>query len=154
MDSREGRESRQAIQDLVPSNCFGCGSQNEVGHQIKSYWDGAEAVCTWTPKPYHTGGPGFLYGGIVASLIDCHCGVAAVAAAYDAEGRTIGSEPRIWYVTANLNVDYIRPTPIDGPVELRARVERMEGRKSFLTCALFSQGKECARATAIFVRLP
>lgn len=148
--------SEAAIQDRMNSfgTCFGCGTHNEHGFKIKSHWNGSEAVATWQPQPHHTGGPGMLYGGIIASLIDCHCGAAAIAAAYQAEGREIGSHPLIHYVTAYLNVTYLRPTPVAGPVELRARVTALEGRKALLECTLGVAGRECARAESLFVRIP
>ena len=76
--------SPKAFQDYYPdslAHCYGCGRLNPDGYQIKSYWDGEESVCHYTPKPYYSGGvPGFAYGGIIASLIDCH-GAATAAAA-------------------------------------------------------------------------
>ena len=57
---------------------------NEKGLQIKSYWDGDETVCTFTPRSYHTAVPGYVYGGLIASLIDCHITGTAAAAAYRA----------------------------------------------------------------------
>ena len=66
----------KAFQDYYPeslSNCYGCGRLNEHGLQIKSYWDGEESVCFFQPKSHHTGGiPGYVYGGLIAALIDCH----------------------------------------------------------------------------------
>ena len=67
--------TQKAFQDYYPddlSHCYGCGSLNEKGLQIKSFWDGEESVCTYTPRDYHTAIPGFVYGGLIASLIDCH----------------------------------------------------------------------------------
>ena len=73
----------KAIQDYYPDDiavCYGCGKLNEHGHQIKSYWEGEETVCRFQPKPYHTAFPGYAYGGLIASLIDCHAtGTAASA---------------------------------------------------------------------------
>ena len=73
----------KAIQDYYPEEiavCYGCGRLNENGLQIKSYWEGDESVCRFKPRPYHTAFPGYAYGGLVASLIDCHAtGTAATA---------------------------------------------------------------------------
>ena len=75
--------TEKAFQEYYPehlSHCYGCGTMNELGHQIKSYWDGEESVCHFQPKPYHTAIPGYVYGGLLASLIDCHgTGTAAAA---------------------------------------------------------------------------
>ena len=62
------------------SHCYGCGTKNKYGHQLKTYWDGDETVSTFTPKPEHTAIPGFVYGGLIASLIDCHSTGSGAAA--------------------------------------------------------------------------
>ena len=82
--------SENAFQDFYPdelSHCYGCGRLNEHGLQIKSYWDGEETIAVFTPKPYHTAIPGYVYGGLIASLIDCHATGTASAAATSAAGR-------------------------------------------------------------------
>ena len=117
----------KAFQDYYPdysSHCYGCGRLDIAGLQIKSYWDGEESVCRFDPKPYHTAIPGFVYGGLIASLIDCHSTGTAAAAAYRAEGRAMDTNPSLRFLTAALHVDYLKPTPIDGPLEVRARVRR------------------------------
>ena len=107
--------SEKAIQGYYAddaNHCYGCGSLNSHGLQIKSYWDGDETVCHFQPLPYHTAIPGYVYGGLIASLIDCH-GTGTAAAGYRSEGRAMGSEPLLRFVTASLHVDYLKPTPID-----------------------------------------
>jgi acyl-coenzyme A thioesterase PaaI-like protein len=136
------------------SYCYGCGRLNEQGLQIKSYWDGDEAVCDFQPRPYHTAIPGYVYGGLIASLIDCHSTGTAAAAAYRAEGRTMDSEPPLRYVTASLHVDYLRPTPIDATLTLRARVQEIKGRKTTVHCSLYAKGDECARGQVTVVQMP
>ncbi|HLE24452.1 MAG TPA: PaaI family thioesterase [Thermodesulfobacteriota bacterium] len=144
-----------AFQDHMERNkCWGCGSSNEYGLHIKSYWSGDESVCTWKPHQHHMAGPThILNGGIIATLIDCHSVCTAIAAAYREEGRELNTEPFIWYVTASLKIDYIRPTPISEPVTLRARVKEMRGRKTIVTCSLLSNGEECARGEVIAIRV-
>ncbi|MGZ9130267.1 MAG: PaaI family thioesterase, partial [Candidatus Binatia bacterium] len=125
--------------------CHGCGSANEKGLQLKSFWNGKEAIATWRAQPHHCCGTREnLNGGIIASLIDCHSLNLAIAHAYRAEGRAIGSAPRIGYVTANLNVSYRKPTPLQEPIELRAWIRRLEGRKAWVDCTLGSAGVICA----------
>ena len=86
----------KAIQDFYAeefAHCYGCGSLNPEGLQIKSYWDGEEAVCHFTPKPCHSGGvPGFAYGGLIASLIDCHGAATASAAKLREQGYSLGEK--------------------------------------------------------------
>jgi len=146
----------RAFQDQIRENyCWGCGSLNEHGLQIKSFWSGNEAVCTWRPKGYHSAAPQhILNGGIIATIIDCHCVCTAIAAAYRAEGREIGTDPPIWHVTGSLQVSYLRPTPINEPVILRARIKEIKERKTILTCSLFAKGAECARGEVVALRMP
>ncbi|MCL7454637.1 MAG: PaaI family thioesterase [Anaerolineae bacterium] len=149
--------SQKAFQDYYPdevAHCYGCGRLNEHGHQIKSYWEGEQAVATYTPKPYHTAIPGYVYGGLIASLIDCHSTGTAAAAAYRAEGRAMDTEPALRFVTASLHVDYLKPTPIDDPLELRARVKEIKGRKVVVTTELSAQGEVCARGEVVAVQVP
>jgi len=145
-----------AFQDAIPGNhCYGCGPENPKGLQIKSYWDGDESICEFQPRPEHSAGPAqYLNGGIIATLIDCHCICTAIANAYRAEGRDFGAAPEIWYVTGTLNVSYSKPTPIDCPVTLRARIIEEKPKKTVLHCSLLSDGVECAKGEVIAVRVP
>ncbi|NUM53399.1 MAG: PaaI family thioesterase [Candidatus Hydrogenedentes bacterium] len=140
----------------MPDNyCYGCGANNPHGLQIKSHWDGNESVCTFMPSPHHSAGPRqYLNGGIIATLIDCHCICTAVANAYRNEGRDVGEPPEIWYVTGGLNVSYLKPTPIDKPVMLRARIVDEKPKKTVLHCTLSSDGADCARGEVVAVRVP
>jgi len=147
----------KAFQDHYPdslSHCYGCGRLNENGLQIKSYWNGEESVCVFQPRPYHTAIPGFVYGGLIASLIDCHATGTASAAAYRAEGREMGTEPPLRFVTASLHVDYLKPTPIDGELELRGRVKELKSRKVVVTIELSAQDKVCVRGEVVAVVMP
>jgi len=145
-----------AIQDLIPHNhCFGCGTLNPRGLQIKSHVEGDEAVCTFQPWPDHMAGPtDVVYGGIIAAVVDCHTVCTAIADAYRAAGQQIGAEPHLWCVTASLKLDYLAPTPIDRPMELRARVRRTEGRKRWVDCTVRSGGREVVRAEVLAIEVP
>ena len=148
--------NQRAIQDQFRRNnyCWGCGQSNDHGLKIKSYWVGDEAVCTWEPEEYHAAGPqNVVNGGIVATLIDCHSACTAMAAAYQAEDREIGSEPHIWCATAHLEVTYLRPTPLGEPISLRARVKEMGERKIIVTCSVCAGGEECAAGEVVAVRV-
>jgi len=135
-------------------HCHGCGAANEKGLRLKSYWDGDEAVAQWRAQPYHCGGTQEnLNGGIIASLIDCHSLNLAIAQAYRAAGRAIGSAPRIGYVTANLNVSYLKPTPLQEAIELRARIRKLEGRKAWVDCTLSAAGAVRATGEVLGVRV-
>ena len=123
-------------------------------NQSQSYWDGDETVCIFQPKPYHVSVPGYVYGGLIASLIDCHCTGTASAAAYRAEGRAMDTEPPLRFLTASLHVDYLRPTPLDGPLEIRASVKEIKGRKVAITAKLTAAGEICARGEVVAVQVP
>lgn len=146
----------QAFQELIPDNfCYGCGPTNEHGLRIKSSWDGDESVSIFMPRAFHTAGPKqFLNGGIIATIVDCHCICTAMADSYRTENRAIGTEPQIWCATASLKIDYLRPVPIDRPVTLRARVVEAGPKKTKLSCSLFSEGQECAKGEVLAVRVP
>ncbi len=144
------------IQDRIPNNhCYGCGPENPKGMQIKSYWDGETSTCTYQPRPEQSAGPEqFVYGGTIASLIDCHCVGTSIAVQYDRDGREIGSGEPIWCVTGRLTVNYLAPTPIDRPVELRATVAESTDKKTVLHCTVYSDGVATAEGEVIAVRVP
>ncbi|MCI0518895.1 MAG: PaaI family thioesterase [Chloroflexi bacterium] len=145
------------FQDYYPDQfnyCYGCGRLNEHGLQIKSYWEGEEAVCRFQPRPYHTAIPGYVYGGLIASLIDCHSTGTAAAAAYRAEGREMDSLPPRRFLTASLHVDYLKPTPIAAELEVRAVVKEIKGRKVVVSCTLLAHGEVCARGEVVAVQMP
>ena len=149
--------SEKAFQDYYAdahSICYGCGRLNNHGLQIKSYWDGDESVCRFSPRPEHTAMAGYVYGGLIASVIDCHGTGTAAAAAYRAEGRAMDTRPELRYVTGSLHVDYLRPTPIDAPMELRGKVRQIKGRKVIVEITLSSKGQVCARGEVVAVQLP
>jgi len=149
--------SKKSIQDFYPDDvaqCYGCGRANEHGLQLKSYWDGDGTVAVLRPRAYHTTIPGYVYGGLIASLIDCHGTGTAAAAAYRAAGREMGSEPAFRFVTASLKVDYLRPTPLGPPLEVRGTVEEVKGRKVVVNATVTVEGEVCARGQVIAVQMP
>ncbi|WP_297369195.1 PaaI family thioesterase [Acidocella sp.] len=147
----------KAIQDSYPeelSHCYGCGSQNEHGHQIKTFWEGDETVTRFTPKPYHTAVPGFVYGGLIASLVDCHGTGSAAAAAYRAEGREPGSDPVLRFVTGSLKVTYLKPTRLGPEIEIRGRVRELKERKVVIESRVLVEGVETALGEVVAIRMP
>lgn len=145
-----------AIQDRIAGNlCFGCGAENPHGLQIKSCWEGDESICIYQPQPHQAAGPRHLLnGGIIATLIDCHCVCTAIDDAYRRAGRPTGTGEKLWYATGKLNVKYLRPTPIDKPVRLSARIIEFTEKKTVLECTLSSNGEVCVTAEVIAVRVP
>ena len=145
-----------AFQDHYPENvahCYGCGRMNKHGHQIKTEWDGNETVTRYTPQPYEMSVPGFAYGGLIASLIDCHGTGTAAAAMYRQEGRDLDTLPAFRFVTGSLHVDYLKPTPIDGPIEIRGRVKEIKGRKVIVETSVLAGGAITARGEVVAVQM-
>ncbi len=142
----------QAFQDQYPddyAHCFGCGRLNTAGHHLKSYWEGEESVCRYTPEPKYTGGfPGFLYGGIIASLIDCHGAGTAAAAKAREDGKPISR-----FVTASIKVDYLAPTPINTELEVRGKPVEIKGRKVLVDLTVSAAGKICATGSVVMVQI-
>ena len=146
----------KAIQDCIPDNhCYGCGPENPEGMQIKSYFDGETSICSYVPRPAQCAGPTqFLYGGTIASLIDCHSVCTSIANYYRRDGHDVGEGPPVWCVTGNLNVRYLKPTPIDKPVNLRATIRECTDRKTIVDCTLSSDDVMTARAEVVAIRVP
>src|SRR4030042_1802800 len=150
--------SKKYFQDYYPDNyshCYGCGRLNEQGMHIKSEWDGDEGLCRFTPDKSKTGGfPDYLYGGMIASLIDCHCAGTVSAARLKYEGFELGQKPLPRFVTASLKVDYIKPTPVGVELEIRATIQEMNERKAVLTAAVSALGNITAIGEAVMVQIP
>jgi len=147
----------KAFQDFYPEKlswCYGCGSLNKDGLQIKSYWDGDETVARFIPRSYHIAVPGYVYGGLLASLIDCHGTGTASAAAYRTEGRPIDSDPPLRFLTASLHVDYLKPTPLGIELEVRGRVKEVKGRKVVIEEWITANGVVTVRGEVIAVQVP
>ncbi|UCH83673.1 MAG: PaaI family thioesterase [Candidatus Latescibacterota bacterium] len=149
--------TEKSFQDFYPehlAHCYGCGRLNADGHQIKSYWDGDESVCRFTPKPYHIAIPGYVYGGLIASLIDCHGTGTAAAGAYRVEGRAMDTDPPRRFLTASLKVDYLKPTPLGVELEIRGQVKEVKGRKVTVAAQLSAGGEVCATGEIVCVQVP
>ncbi len=148
---------RSAVQDSYPddvAHCYGCGRLNEHGLHVRSSWDGDETVATLVPRPYHTATPAYVYGGLIASLIDCHGTGSAALAAYRAAGREPGTNPPLRFVTAALKVDYLRPTPLGVPLEARGRIVEIKPRKVVVEITVLTNGVVCARGNVVAVLMP
>ncbi len=150
--------SAPAIQDAYPdafAHCFGCGRLNPHGHQLKSRLVGDETIAEFTAPEKYTGGvPGKAYGGLVASLLDCHGTASAAGFAARAEGIAIGGDtPLARFVTASLKIEFKRPTPIGVPLVVRGRLRSLEGRKAWIDLSLHAGEAVCATGEMLAVRL-
>jgi acyl-coenzyme A thioesterase PaaI-like protein len=147
----------KVFQDSYPdalAHCYGCGRLNAEGHQIRTVWDGDETVTRFTPQPYHIAVPGFVYGGLIASLIDCHSTGTAAAAMYRAEGREMDTQPAFRFVTGSLHVDFLKPTPLGAELEIRGRVKEIKGRKVIVESTVFAGGVATVRGEVVAVQMP
>jgi acyl-coenzyme A thioesterase PaaI-like protein len=141
-----------AIQDLYPddfAHCYGCGRNNPQGHQLKSFVEGDDVVARFTPAPHHISVPGFVYGGLLASLADCHAMATAAAAS-----RRVDDEPTPRFVTAALKVDYLKPTPLGIELEIRGHVTERTEKKAIVAVTISAAGTTTVRAEAVAVRIP
>ena len=139
-----------AIQNLYPddlAHCFGCGRNNPHGHHLKSYVEADEVVAHFTPESHHVSIPGFVYGGLLASLVDCHA--MATAAAADLAGSGVAR-----YVTAALRVEYLKPTPLGVELEIRGHVKEQSEKKKVVELTVSIAGTVTVRGEAVAVRIP
>ena len=145
------------LQDLYPddySHCYGCGRLNSHGLHVKSEWHDGECIARFQPAPWHTALPGFTYGGLLASLADCHSIATAAAASMVAAGQRPGVDPTPRFVTASLHVDYLRPTPLGPELVVRARAVEIGARKVVVEAQIFAGEVECAKARVVAAPLP
>ena len=148
-----------AFQDSYPddlAHCYGCGKNNNNGHQLKSYWieDENKTIAHFTPEPYHTAIPGFIYGGLLASLIDCHGTGSASAMAYRQAVIATGKSDAHRFVTGALNVSYLAPTPITAKLELIGTFSEVKERKIIVDITLSANGIVCAKGNVIAIKMP
>lgn len=147
----------RAVQDFYPddfAHCYGCGRLNRDGLHVRTAWDGDATVAHFVPRAEHVAVPGFVYGGLIASLIDCHAMGTAAAFVERAAGRDVGDAPAPRFVTASLHVDFLKPTPHGPMLELRARATGMGARKVTVAVELSADGQLTACGTVVAVAIP
>lgn len=150
-------EGQNAVQDHYPddfAHCYGCGRLNERGLHVRTIWDGDETVACFMPRAEHMALPGFVYGGLIASLIDCHAIGTAAAFVERADGHDIGDRPSPRFVTGTLTIKYLKPTPIGSELELRARATDVGERKVTVEVTLAAAGVVTVRGTVVAIRMP
>jgi acyl-coenzyme A thioesterase PaaI-like protein len=132
----------------APQNrCFGCGPSNPKGLRIRSFPEGEEVVCEWRPEPHHLAFENVLNGGICGALLDCHSNWTA--AYHLMKARGVDSPP--YTVTADFHVQLKRPTPMDVPLRLRARVVDSAEDRATVDATLEANGKVTATCRGTFV---
>ncbi len=146
-----------AIQDHYPddfAHCYGCGRLNPEGLHIRTVWREGEGVARLTPGPGHVALPGYVYGGLIASLVDCHGIGTAAAAAMARDGLQPGKDAAPRYVTASLQVDFRRPTPLGVELVARARPVEVGTRKVIVAVTVEAAGVDCATGRVVAVPMP
>lgn len=144
-----------AIQDTYPedaSHCYGCGPLNDDGIQIKTSIDGDGTLTVFDPWPSHTAFAGTVYGGLIASVVDCHSTGSAAIFRMLADGDAIGSRPSPRYVTAHLEVDFLAPTPLDR-MRVFGRLVELTDRKAIVESEVQVAGIATAKGSAVLVRI-
>lgn len=142
-------DSGKSVQETyAPQNaCFGCGPANAKGLRIRSFEQGDALVATWTPEAHHEAFPGVLNGGIIGSLLDCHCNWAAAMHLM----HTRGAATPPCTVTADYAVSLRRPCPTDGPLHVTAKVVEAHGDRCVVEGTIEAQGKLRATCRGTFV---
>lgn len=148
--SESGSPVVSSLQErFIPgTTCFGCGPANPKGLRLKSYpGDDGWTVAAFEPWPEHDNGLGYLNGGIICTVLDCH---SATPMMLQAEEMGLFDGGLLPYVTAGLDVRYLRPTPLDRPLELRARVVEVAESGISVEGHLAADGKDRARALSLW----
>lgn len=149
---------KHAIQDEYPDDfawCFGCGRLNEEGYHIRTGWQGEETVTYYKPSEKHTAIPGFVYGGLIASLIDCHGTGSASLALHRKNGHEPGSgEEAPRFVTASLNVNFLKPTQQGILLKAVGKIEEIHPKKWKVFVEVFADETLCATGEVVGVVMP
>ncbi|MDQ0158180.1 PaaI family thioesterase [Alkalibacillus salilacus] len=151
-------EIKHAIQDYYPqdlAHCFGCGRNNELGHGFRTGWNGTETLTVYQPPEEYTAIPGYVYGGLIASLIDCHGTGSASLALHRKNGHEPedGVEPPR-FVTAELNVKYLKPTPQNTELRVTGEVEEVHPKKFNVHTVVYADGEAVAKGVVVAAVMP
>ena len=143
-----GTESESLQERYAPANsCWGCGPANAEGLRIRSFPKGDEVVAEWKPEPKYEAFPGVLNGGIIGTLLDCHCNWTA---AYHLMKR-LGLDHPPCTVTADYAIKLLRPTPTDKPIRLVGRVVESSDDRAVVEGELIAHDKVTATCRGTFV---
>jgi len=139
-------------ESLYPGlTCFGCGHSNPDGFHLRSYMEGQVTVATFTPRPEHDNGFGFLNGGIISTVLDCHT-AAVVMWEADRRGWTADEGAPVPFITAGFDVRFLRPTPLGPSLSLRAEPSEISESAIVVSAELVSDGKVRATMVANWLR--
>ena len=144
--------SEKCLQHQYAKNsmCYGCGPSNPQGFQIQSYVEEDKIIANWQPESHHQAFPGILNGGVIGTLLDCHCNWAA--AWYLMKNQDLNHPPCT--VTAEYTIKLLRPTRINEGLSLEATLKEIINNKATISGKLISHGKVCATCVGVFVAVP
>ena len=135
--------------------CWGCGPKNEEGLHLKSYpsGDGESCIATVVPDDMYTGGvPHNLFGGMIATLFDCHGTASAAYFKHRDKGLELTKDTVIGrFITAHLEIDFKKPVPMESPVTIRAKAEEIGERKVVVAMEMEAAGELRAKAKMVAV---
>lgn len=139
----------KSIQETYAPNmaCFGCGPANENGLHVRSFADGDEVVAVWQPQKKYEAFPGMLSGGIIGTLLDCHCNWTA---AWHLMNKA-GLDHPPCTVTAEYSIKLLRPTPSDQAVRLVARIVESTDDRAIVEGELIAHERTTATCRGTFV---
>lgn len=149
---------KTAIQDIYPDDfawCFGCGRLNDDGYHFRTLWNDDETVTDYQPLEKHTALPGYVYGGVLASFVDCHGTGSASLFLHRKNGHEPGDgaePPR--FVTASLHVDYIKPTPQGVQLKAVGKVEEIHPKKYKVHIKVYAGEEHIANGEVVAVVMP
>lgn len=149
---------KHAIQDDYDDNyawCYGCGRLNEEGLHLRTGWDGEKTITIYHPRDEHKAIPGFIYGGLIASVVDCHGTGSAALLLHRKNGHEPGDgidAPR--FVTASLHVDYLKPTPAGVPLKAIGTVEEIHPKKFRVTTDVYAGDEKVVAGEVIAAVMP
>ena len=138
-----------SIQETYAPNlqCFGCGPANPKGLHVRSFPSGEEVIAEFQPEKYQEAFEGMLSGGIIGTLLDCHCNWTA---AWHLMNK-LGLDHPPCTVTAEYSIKLRRPTPTDHPVKLVARVVESTDEMAIVEGELIAHDKVTATCRGTFV---
>ena len=139
----------QSLQEeYAPKNvCFGCGPANPSGLHIRSFPKNGELVAEWKPEKKYEAFEGVLNGGIIGTLLDCHCNWTA---AYHLMKRA-ADDHLPCTVTAEYAIKLQRPTPTRDSIFLSAKISEITDDRATVEGTLTAGGKLCATCRGVFV---
>ena len=141
--------TRQAIEKF-----YICGLPYLQDLQLRAEWDGNAGRAYFKTQSHHSGGAkGWVYGGLIATMIDCHSIATAIAFTCQSEERERATQPEIQFVTRSLDINYRSPTPVETELFLCAEIKEIKGKKIVITCSLFVNDKESVQAEVIAERI-